>query len=325
MNNGEKLQSALAIVGVNVDFIQEVISPQIATYYFDFKNIATCTKAKLQNAIYRLSMYFHRKFSLVENCDKAHFGISMPNKQVSPLWLTKLEQPENKNAIAIGLDLANNNVELDFNKISHLLIAGTTGSGKSILLNTIMFGFYKNIGYPNFDLYIIDPKRTEFNWYNQFANVRYIEETTEAIATLCDLVNEMEYRYSQMAKGNNDFKHLFVVVDELADLMLSSRYEVEETIVRLAQKARACKIHLILATQRPTVNVITGLIKANMPNRICLKMASQVDSRTMLDHKGAEELLGRGDAIIKLDGSVNEIRFQCAMITKEQIKLNWRE
>lgn len=317
--NGKRLESAFNMLGLMVNFVKEEISPQLATYYFDFINIAQYTKTKLQQAVDKISLYNHRKFIIVKS-DFAHFGLAMPNKQVDPLWITNLEQPQNKNAITIGVDLQNNNVELDFEKVSHLLIAGTTGSGKSVLLTTILVSLYKQFTINNFDLKIIDPKRTEFGVFKNLFNCEYIDETVDAIATLEDLVYEMENRYSEMAQGNNNFKQLFVVVDELADLMLQSRYDIEETIVRLAQKARAAKIHLILATQRPTVNVITGLIKANMPNRICLKMASIIDSRVMLDHKGAEDLLGRGDAILKLDSTTTETRFQCAMISKANLE-----
>ena len=318
-HNGDTFESALKMLGCNVKYVSEAISPQLATYYYDYENISQYTKARLQSVVDKMSIYYHKKLTIVYD-ENAHFGISMPNRQVSPLWLTNLEQPHDFHSINIGKDLGNRDVILDFDKIPHLLIAGTTGSGKSILLKAIMFALYDSVRYDNFDLVIIDPKRTEFSMFREIGNVDYVDETTDAIAIVEDLVNEMEYRYSEMAKGNYNFKHKFVVIDEVADLMLSSRYEVEESIVRLAQKSRAAKIHLIVATQRPTVNVITGTIKVNMPNRICLKMASGVDSRTMLDTKGAEELLGRGDAILVLDGTTTRTRFQCAMISDSNLK-----
>lgn len=319
-SNGKVYEQALKILGINVEYVNETISPQIATYYYNFVDIKHYDKRRLEKAVEKMTIYYHKNFEIVKGNEKAHFGISRPIPQKQTLWLTSLTQPMNHNAITIGKDISGHNVELDFNKISHLLIAGTTGSGKSVLLNTIIAGLYMNMGNDNFEIAIIDPKNTEFKEYAIMPNSKYIDETTEAIATLNDLVGVMEQRYKEMSKGITNHKHLFVVVDELADLMLSSRYDVEETIVRLAQKSRAAKIHLILATQRPTVNVITGLIKANMPNRICLKMVSQIDSRVMLDHNGAEKLLGFGDALIRLDSSTNENRFQCAMISKDNIK-----
>lgn len=319
--NGNRLQSALNQLGLNVEFVGQVIEPhsQLATYYFNYKNIKDYSKTKLQAFVDKLSMYYHIRFEIT-NSDIAHFGLSMPNRQRKTLWLGSLTQPENKYAINVGKDLSNKDVILDFTKIPHLLIAGTTGSGKSVLVNSILSSLYINLGGDNFDLMIIDPKRTDFRLYGELPNCDFVDETTDAIAKLNDLVYTMEERYSEQANGKFDQKHIFVVVDELADLMLTSRYEVEENLMRLAQKSRAANIHLILATQRPTVNVLTGSIKSNLPNRICLKMASQIDSRTVLDHKGAETLLGFGDAILKLDGTTNEIRFQCAMISKENVK-----
>lgn len=319
MTNGMVLESAIKQLGTRVKFVSESISPQLATYYFNYENIAQYTKAKLQAIVDKLSLYYHKNLKVVGGEDVAHFGITMPNRQTSPLWMTNLDQPKDTHSINIGKDLGNKDVVLDFNEIPHLLVAGTTGSGKSILLKSLMYGMFVSIKPDNFDLIIIDPKRTEFSMFKGRNNVQYIDETVDAIACIENAVSEMEYRYNEMSKGNYNFRHLFIVIDEVADLMLQSRYEVEESIVRLAQKSRAAKIHLIVATQRPTVNIITGTIKVNIPNRICLKMASGVDSRTMLDTKGAEELLGRGDAILVLDGTTTKKRFQCAMITNEDI------
>lgn len=317
--NGKRLENAFRQLGASVTFVGQSVSSQLVTYYFDYDNIAQYSKNKLQGVVDKMCLYYHIKFSIVHS-DTAHFGITMPNREFATLWLTSLKQPCDKHSINIGKDLMNKDIILDFDRISHLLIAGTTGSGKSILLKSLMYSLFSSIGCDNFDLIILDPKRTEFQIFKERNNVRYVDETLEGIEIINGLVNEMEYRYSEMAKGNNNFRHIFVVVDELADLMLTSHYDIESSIVRLAQKARAAKIHLILATQRPTVNIVTGLIKANMPNRICLKMPAGVDSRVVLDHKGAEELLGRGDALIRLDGSCNETRFQCAMISDSNIK-----
>lgn len=325
-NNGEILQAQFRELGLKVKFATEIKSPQLITYYFNLESIASYSVNLITKLIEKLSHYNHRKLNFVETYDY-DFGVSETLAQRQPLFLTGFNFKANNGSnitIPIGKDLNNKVVEIDFDKIPHILIAGTTGSGKSVLMNDILCSLLATTHTSNFDMVLIDPKQVEFSQYAVLPNAKFIDETNEAVAYLYELCQEMDARYSYMkARGVSDSKGLlkpiYVFIDELADLMLTSRYECEEAIVRLAQKARAVGIHLIVATQRPTANVITGLIKANFGCRIGLKMASIRDSITLLDKKGLEQLLGYGDAIIKYPYSPTEIRFQCAYVSRERI------
>lgn len=327
MNNGERLQAQFGELGFKVKFEKEIISPQLITFYFNLVNISQFSKTLIARLTEKLSHYNHIKFDIVETYDY-DFGLSCPIPQRQPLFLTSFNFTPNKEydfKFPIGKDLNNEIVEIDYDKIPHILIAGTTGSGKSVLINDIICSMYATNNEHNFDLVLIDPKRVELEAYSTICNTTFITETNDAVAYLNELCSFMEQRYETMRQyGVKDSKRLLkpiiVVIDELADLMLTSRYEVEESIVRLAQKGRACGIHLILATQRPTANVVSGLIKANMPCKIALKVSSVRDSVVILDHKGAEKLLGFGDAIIKVPYSIDEKRFQCAYISNEKIQ-----
>jgi len=326
-NNGNILQAQFRELGLKVNFAKEVKSPQLITYYFNLESIANYSVSFITRLIEKLSHYNHRKLNFVETYD-FDFGVSEIISQRQPLFLTGFNFKANNGSnitIPIGKDLNNKLVEIDFDKIPHILIAGTTGSGKSVLMNDILCSLLATTHTSNFDMVLIDPKQVEFSQYAVLPNAKFIDETNEAVAYLYDLCQEMDARYSYMkAKGVSDSKGLlkpiYVFIDELADLMLLSRYEVEESITRLAQKGRACGIHLIVATQRPTANVLTGLIKANMPCKIALKVSSVRDSVVALDHKGAEQLLGFGDAIIKVPYSTEETRFQCAYVSKQKIQ-----
>jgi len=326
-NNGNILQAQFNELGLKAVFVKEVKSPQLITYYFNLASIKTFNVNLIKKMLEKLSHYNHKKLNYVETYEY-DFGVSEVITQRQPLFLSSFQFEANNTAtikIPIGKDLNNNLVNLDFDKIPHILVAGTTGSGKSVLMNDILCSLLATTHTKNFDMVLIDPKQVEFSQYAVLPNTRFIDETNEAVAYLYELCEEMDARYSYMkTKGVSDgrglLKPIFVFIDELADLMLTSRYEVEESIVRLAQKGRACCIHLIVATQRPTANVITGLIKANLPCKIALKVSSVRDSVVVLDHKGCEQLLGFGDAILKVPYSTEETRFQCAYVSKERIK-----
>ena len=325
MENGNRLEQQFNQLGFRVRLVDEIKSPQCITYYFDCLNIADFSKARVERLLEKISAYNHIKFSYVAT-DKSHFAITHGLIQRQPLFLSSFQFKPNydKIVLPIGKDLNNNVVELDLDKIPHILIAGTTGSGKSVLINTLISSLYITTPKELFELTLIDPKKVELGRFKVLPNVRFIDETNEAVAVLSELVDEMEWRYNIMEEkgvknGKGLFKTKIVIIDELADLMLSSRYEVEESIVRLAQKSRACNIHLIIATQRPTINVVSGLIKANLPCKICLKVASVRDSIVVLDKGGAEKLLGFGDCLIKLPYQVEETRCQVAYISDERI------
>lgn len=231
--------------------------------------------------------------------------------------------------IAIGNKKDNSPLVFDLVEMPHLLIAGTTGSGKSILLHTIINNLL--ISDKKYKLALIDPKRVEFTYYEKCSKLYapIAKNVEESIKLLDDLIVEMDSRFEILEKNNcrsiaeynGKMDYIVVVIDELADLMMASRKAAQDQICRLAQKSRSCGIHLVVATQRPSVDVVTGLIKANFPVRISCKVSAAIDSRVILDKNGAEKLVGKGDAII--DGMKFKFdRFKVAYISNEQIKHN---
>lgn len=288
---------------------------------------------------------------------KAAIGIEVPNKEPSMVPFREIvETPEFKNAkskiaFAVGRDIAGKVVISDIAKMPHLLIAGATGSGKSVCINTIIMSILYRATPDEVKFIMIDPKVVELSVYNGIPHllIPVVTDPKKASAALQWAVNEMTLRYKKFAdthvrdmKGYNSKIHdgqmtvynengeeevipaqkmpqLVVIVDELADLMMVASKEVEESICRLAQLARAAGIHLIIATQRPSVNVITGLIKANMPSRIAFSVTSGVDSRTILDMTGAEKLLGKGDMLYYPQGLSKPIRVQGCFVSDEEV------
>lgn len=276
---------------------------------------------------------------------KSLVGIEVPNKVVALVRLRNLiERPEFQDSSSLlyfplGRDVAGNPVYADLEKMPHLLIAGSTGSGKSICLHSIIISFlYRN--YPEIlKFLIIDPKRVELAIYNGIPHLisPVITEKEKAISALRWAVKEMERRYEALsnfgARDINSYNskivkesreelmpYLIIIIDELADLMVAYPREVEGAIVRLAQIARAVGIHLIISTQRPSVEVITGLIKANITARIAFQVASQVDSRTILDMSGAEKLLGHGDMLYLAPEAAKPKRIQGSFVSEKEIK-----
>ena len=222
----------------------------------------------------------------------------------------------------------------------HLLIAGTTGSGKSGCINAILTSILLRATPDEVRLILIDPKRIELNYYESIPHLLtpVVSSPKEASAVLLNVVTEMERRYERLSlpagaqpargeplrcrkRGEEELPYLLVVIDELADLMMVSPQDVEDAIIRLAQKSRAVGIHLVLATQRPSVDVITGMIKANVPSRIAFAVSSQTDSRVILDQNGAESLLGQGDMLFKPLGTSRLQRVQGAFVTEEEVAL----
>jgi S-DNA-T family DNA segregation ATPase FtsK/SpoIIIE len=221
----------------------------------------------------------------------------------------------------------------------HILIAGTTGSGKSGCINTILTSILLRQTPDDVRLILIDPKRVELNYYESIPHLLtpVVSRPKEAAAVLANVVAEMERRYERLSilrarnlpeanralrkRGEDPLPYLLVVIDELADLMMISPQAVEDAIIRLAQKSRAVGIHLVLATQRPSVDVITGMIKANVPSRIAFAVSSQTDSRVILDSAGAESLLGQGDMLFKPLGTSKVQRVQGAYVSEEEVAL----
>lgn len=231
--------------------------------------------------------------------------------------------------IMVGLDVSRNPICIDLAKQPHILVAGTTGSGKSVFLNSVVASLLIND--PHSEIYIIDAKGTEFTTYTQHPTVYGITDTSMAVNLLNRLTRDMDYRYEELKKrGYRDIyearkhgmnmKPVVCIIDEFADLMLNKTYskDIETSVVRLAQKARAAGIHLVIATQRPTANVITGLIKANIPCRVCFKVTSSMESRIILDRNGGEKLLGHGDMLMLENGAFEPIHAQGVYILPKE-------
>ncbi len=281
---------------------------------------------------------------------KAAVGIEVPNKENAAVALRDLLESKefkefpSKMAFAVGKDIAGKTVVTDIAKMPHMLIAGATGSGKSVCINTIIMGILYKAHPDDVKLIMIDPKVVELSVYNGIPHllIPVVTDPKKAAAALHWGVAEMTDRYKKFADYNvRDLKgynkkveemraqgdaeapeklpQILIIVDELADLMLVAPGEVEESICRLAQLARACGIHLIIATQRPSVDVITGLIKANMPSRIAFAVSSGVDSRTILDMVGAEKLLGKGDMLFYPQGYPKPARVQGAFVSDKEV------
>lgn len=276
---------------------------------------------------------------------KHTIGIEIPNRKSKPVFLREVLESEmfqthsSPLAVALGLDISGQPIVTDLRKMPHGLIAGQTGSGKSVCINTMLVSLLYKATPQEVKLMLIDPKMVELAPYNQIPHLvsPVITDVKAATAALKWAVEEMERRYAlfvhasvrDITKFNeqaeaagqyiNKLPYLLIIIDELADLMMMSPADVEEAICRIAQKARACGIHLIVATQRPSVDVITGLIKANIPTRIAFSVSSQVDSRTIIDSGGAEKLLGRGDMLFAENGSSKTVRLQGTFVSDDEI------
>ncbi|MFD1019078.1 DNA translocase FtsK [Thalassobacillus hwangdonensis] len=277
---------------------------------------------------------------------KQAVGIEVPNVQSQMVGLQEIfESPTFKDdasplTVALGLDIGGDPVVTNLKKMPHGLIAGATGSGKSVCINTILVSLLYKASHEDVKFLLIDPKMVELAPYNDLPHLvsPVITDVKAATTALKWAVKEMEERYEKFVEeGVRDVErynqkmekqqrnaeklpYLVIVIDELADLMMVSPQDVEDAICRIAQKARACGIHLLLATQRPSVDVITGLIKANIPTRIAFSVSSQVDSRTIIDTSGAEKLLGRGDMLFVENGSGQSVRVQGAFVSDDEIE-----
>ena len=277
---------------------------------------------------------------------KQAVGIEIPNKENEVVHLRdilesdKFIDAKSKLSIALGKDVAGDEVVTDIAKMPHVLIAGSTGSGKSVCINTLITSIIYKAKPSEVKLVMVDPKIVELSVYNGIPHllIPVVTDPKKAAGALAWAVQEMENRYSLFAgKGVRDLKgynaalekenldtgklpQIVIIVDELADLMMVAAKDVEDSICRLAQKARAAGMHLVIATQRPSVDVITGLIKANVPSRIAFAVSSQVDSRTILDMAGAEKLLGKGDMLFYPAGASKPTRVQGAFVDDKEVE-----
>ncbi len=282
---------------------------------------------------------------------KAAIGIEVPNKVLASVPLRDVLESDDflkassKLVVALGKDIAGQTVTADLGKMPHLLVAGSTGSGKSVCINTLLTSILFKATPQEVRLILIDPKVVELTNYNGLPHLLtpVVTDAQKAASALRWAVQEMERRYEMFAaagvrdigryneliesfpvgEGSSGEKipYILIIIDELADLMMAAPVDVEDAIIRLAQKARAAGIHMVLATQRPSVDVITGLIKANVPSRIAFAVSSQIDSRTILDMAGAEKLLGKGDMLFSPIGMSKPLRVQGAFIADSEVEL----
>ncbi|MDD4898975.1 MAG: DNA translocase FtsK [Candidatus Omnitrophica bacterium] len=270
---------------------------------------------------------------------KARVGIEVPNMQSNLVYLketlisNEFQKSDSKLTLALGKDIAGHPVVADLADMPHLLIAGTTGSGKTVCVNSLILSMLFRCTPNELKLVMVDPKMVELAPFNGLPHLLcpVVTDAKKAAVALNWVVGEMEERYQLLAKAGarnieaynqkqEKIPYIVIIIDELADLMMVSRDQIETAITRLAQLSRAVGIHLILATQRPSVDVITGVIKANFPSRISFKVASKVDSRTVLDANGADKLLGKGDMLFLLPGEEKLIRAQGTLVTDKEIE-----
>ena len=277
--------------------------------------------------------------------NKAAVGIEVPNKQSSIVGVREIIESsaftgsKSKLTVALGRDIGGNVVVTDIAKMPHGLIAGATGSGKSVCINSVIISLLYKATPEEVKLLMIDPKVVELGVYNGIPHllVPVVTDPRKASGALCWAVGEMDRRYNilaesgvkdiagynKLAEANPEMQkmpHIVIIIDELADLMMTSPKEVEDSINRIAAKARAAGMHLLIATQRPSVDVVTGVIKANIPTRIAFAVSSQIDSRTILDEQGAEKLIGRGDMLFNPMGASKPNRLQGCFVSEDEVE-----
>jgi S-DNA-T family DNA segregation ATPase FtsK/SpoIIIE len=339
----ELLVQTLAHFGVEATVIGEISGPRVTRYELQLAAGTKVSKvAGLKDDIsYALATTEIRILAPIPG--KQAVGVEVPN--TSPNLVTlgdvfdDLPTAASPVSVWLGKDISGNAVWTDLARMPHILIAGTTGSGKSGCLNTMLTSILLRATPDEVRMILIDPKRIELGYYESIPHLltQVVSSPKQAAAALTNVVGEMERRYERMslmrarslpelnralrARNIEALPYLLVVIDELADLMMISPQDVEESIIRLAQKSRAVGIHLVLATQRPSVDVITGMIKANVPSRIAFAVSSQTDSRVILDQSGAESLLGQGDMLFKPLGTSRLQRLQGAYVSEEEIAL----
>jgi S-DNA-T family DNA segregation ATPase FtsK/SpoIIIE len=321
ITNPEYIAALLDNVGLSCTPAGHTCGAQIATYHFNIDDLRHAHKAA--RAVKTLSMALRTSCALVPS-DRAHIAIQAARAERELVALRQtvqhLRPDRTPTTAALGLDDAGRPVIIDVAKMPHMLIAGATGSGKSVALNTILCSMLYCATPTTAQFVMIDPKQVELSAYAGLPHLAapIITSAGEAVGTLASVNAAMDKRYKAMARkrtksgADAGYPNMVIVIDEIADLMLTSKKAVEHAIIRIAQLGRAAGIHLIVATQKPVVSVVTGLIQGNIPCKLALQTASTSDSVRILGHKGAETLLGWGDALLKLPDRVQEIRLQCA-------------
>ena len=345
-DTANKLQKTLYSFGVTAKVENVSVGPAITRY--EIKPAEGVRVSKIANLADDIALNLAAESIRIEAPipGKQAVGIEIPNKENEVVHLRdilesdKFLDAKSKLTIALGKDVAGENVIADISKMPHVLIAGSTGSGKSVCINTLITSIIYKAKPSEVKLVMVDPKIVELSVYNGIPHllIPVVTDPKKAAGALAWAVQEMENRYSLFAgKGVRDLKgynnimekeangagklpQIVIIIDELADLMMVAAKDVEDAICRLAQKARAAGMHLVIATQRPSVDVITGLIKANVPSRIAFAVSSQVDSRTILDMAGAEKLLGKGDMLFYPAGASKPMRVQGAFVDDKEVE-----
>ena len=345
ISSASKLEETLSSFGVEAKVNQVTKGPSVTR--FELQPSAGVKVSKIVNLADDIALNLAASGVRIEAPipGKAAVGIEVPNKELVPVYLREvLESSEfinsNKSlSVALGKDIAGNCVVTDLAKMPHMLIAGATGSGKSVCINTLIISLLFKYSPEDVKLLMIDPKVVELSVYNGIPHllIPVVTDPKKSAGALNWAVNEMTKRYKLFAdtgvrniEGYNELAKkgivseklptILIIVDELADLMMVCAHEIEDYIGRLAQMARAAGMHLVIATQRPSVDVITGVIKANIPSRISFAVSSQIDSRTILDSAGAEKLLGKGDMLFYPVGESKPLRIQGAFISEEEVE-----
>lgn len=350
VESAERLTDVLREFGVNAAISDIFIGPSVTKYELKLETGTRVNKImQLQDDI-KLALATKDIRIEAPIPGKAAVGVEIPNAVTSTVTFRELfndippNLKENKLLVPLGKDVSGKEVFAELNKMPHLLIAGATGSGKSVCINTIISSILMRARPDEVKLILVDPKKVELSVYNNVPHLLapVVSDSKKAAATLKEVVWEMENRYEQFAKynvrninGYNDYVNSYnldnpddqlnkmpfivVIIDEVADLMMVASKDVEDCIMRLAQMARAAGIHMIVATQRPSTDVITGVIKANIPSRIAFAVSSSIDSRTILDASGAEKLIGKGDMLFSPMGSNAPIRVQGAFVSDQEV------
>lgn len=324
MDELKLLIGAFSDLGIPVKHIKTEMSPRYATYHFNVGRIGYLDG--LERKVKFMSAYIHKDIQY-SNSKIAHFALRLPteNDRVfeanSDSFMDALYEDEKDGDLWLGVDDYGKNVIINLNDTPHMLISGITGSGKSMLLHSIMCSLMELFDTSYFIL--IDTKRIELGIYKECKDIKICKDSDFATILLKASCELMEERYKEMEekhlrKKPNNMQDIIIIIDEFADLIMHDK-SVENYVVRIAQLGRGCGIHLIIATQHPVVSVLTGRIKANIGCRISLKTASAIDSVSILGHKGAEQLKGKGDALLKLPTMSEEIHIQCPYISEETI------
>lgn len=341
----EELLSKLQQFKVDGDVVRTYSGPLVTT--FEFKPAPNVKVSKILNLQDDLAMALSAETIRIQAPIPGRdvVGIEIPNETVDTIYLREIlesdlfKESKSPLTVALGKDIVGKPFITDIKKLPHLLIAGTTGSGKSVGINAMILSLLYRNDPEHLKLMLVDPKMLEFSIYNDIPHLLtpVITEPKKAIAALANMVGEMNRRYTLMADNRTKnidsynekvrkdgsaetLPFIVIIIDELADLMMSGGKEVEYSIARLAQMARASGIHLIVATQRPSVDVVTGLIKANLPSRLSYRVGQRIDSKVILDAMGAESLLGRGDGLFTPPGSTGLVRLHAPWSTEEEVE-----